>query len=170
MSIPRLVLTSIGVVATVVGLVLGLAVLSSHPMGQPALPQSPATSDLTVENLLREVNEERAKAGVRPLEIDPLLNKSAQLKADEIERSGVFGHVSSEGKHGYEYIRETGIQGCGNIGESLAADTTAQGTINDWLGSPPHKAGMLNPKAKSTGFGISDGPGYSYIVEHFCTD
>lgn len=100
--------------------------------------------------------------------LDPLLIKSAQLKADEIEQTGVFEHAGTTGKHGLAYIQDLGVQGCRYIAENLAADTTSKGAVVDWLESKPHRDAMLDDRYDTTGFGISSGPGYQYIVEHFC--
>lgn len=151
----------------IVGIAVGVFNLAVGTPTSVATKQSVVQSDLTPENLLREVNEERVKAGVTPLAINPLLNQSAQAKADEIESTGVYSHTGVTGKHGYEYIREMKL-GCLASSENLAADTTAQGAINDWLVSKPHKDAMLDAQYDSVGFGVSDGIGYQYIVQHFC--
>ena len=63
-------------------------------------PQPP-----TVDELLRLVNEERAKVSVAPLVIDARLNQSAQKKADDMVKNNYFAHVSPvDGRQGYTYI------------------------------------------------------------------
>lgn len=121
----------------------------------------------TVSELLELTNAERAKAGAAPLALDERLNRSAQMKADEIHTTKVFEHAGATGKHGLEYVPETGLT-CTTRIENLAADMTSSGAINDWMNSPPHKAGMLRLDTQLVGFGISEGPGYSYVVGHYC--
>lgn len=120
----------------------------------------------TRQELLALTNAERAKAGVPPLVEDPLLNESAQLKADDMEKNKYYGHVRA-GKHGYTYIADVGAK-CIDVSENITADTTAKGAVSDWMGSSQHKTAMLNSKYESTGFAVSNGPGYKYIVQHFC--
>lgn len=129
---------------------------------------------LTSENLLKLVNEERAKAGVAPLQIDSRLSQSAQRKADDEVKYGYFGHVSpNDGKHGYEYITDTGIY-CKTDSENLVnnidpatskpMDNNATGAVEAWIASKPHHAAMLDQRYTLTGFGISG----TQVVEHFC--
>lgn len=120
------------------------------------------------QELLALTNAERAKVGVAPLVESELLDESAQAKADDMEANKYYGHVSPiTGKHGYTYIDDVGVR-CVFRSENITADTTSQGAIDDWLGSPKHKDALLDNKNDLTGFGISQGPGYLYIVMHFC--
>lgn len=128
----------------------------------------------TQDELLTLVNAERAKAGVPPLQIDQRLSSSAQRKVDDEAKYNYFGHVSpNDGKHGYEYINDVGIA-CKTDSENLHQGTgefaTPGGIVNGWMGSPAHKAAMLDAKYSLTGFGISllpDGETIT-VVEHFC--
>lgn len=165
MSIKQISLIVTGVTVGIITIATALVLLRA-PGGQPTQTPPPAVSDLTVENLLKEVNEERVKAGVQPLAIDPLLNKSAQLKADEIERTKVFEHIAPDGKRGLDYIRESGASAkCIFISENLAAFTqSANQTAEGWASSEAHRKAMLDPRYDTTGFGIAG----EYRVQHFC--
>lgn len=166
MSIPRTIaVATVSIVVLVAG-VVGLTLLFNSQPQKPALPEQPAVSDLTPGNLLRELNEEREAVGAKPLTIDPLLNESAQLKADEIARTGVFEHTGATGKKGLDYIRGLGAdKNCLYISENLAAYTEgAEGTIKGWMTSKPHRDAMLDARYDTTGFGIAG----DYRVEHFC--
>lgn len=113
--------------------------------------------------LLRLVNEERAKVGVQPLVMDERLNASAQKKANEIVEENNYSHINLNGVHGYTYA-ESAVEGCMG-GENInnnAIDAFA--TVQSWVNSPPHYKAMINEKLIITGFGIKNG----YIVEHFC--
>ena len=123
----------------------------------------------TVDGLLRLVNEERSKNGVAPLVIDERLNQSAQRKADDMQKYNYFDHVSpNDGKHGYEYINDTGIT-CRTDSENLAWNTdkspiSSEMAVSWWKGSQSHHKAMIDQRYTSTGFGID---GY-IVVEHFC--
>lgn len=128
---------------------------------------SVAPTPPTKAELLKLVNQERAKAGAAPLVDDPRLDQSAQRKADDEIKYNYFGHISPhDGKHGYEYINDVGIS-CTTDSENLTENThvnTTQAAITAWVNSKPHHEAMLNPSYSLTGFGI-DG---TQIVEHFC--
>lgn len=148
-----------------IGLVHEYKIMHDVPAKQP----TPAVSDLTVGNLLKDVNAERIKAGVTPLKEDTLLDKSAQLKADELKQTGVYEHVSPSGHRGIKYIDEQGVQ-CTFEAENLAENVSgANQTVTGWFNSPAHKSAMLDPQYDTTGFGISKlANGYYVVSEHFC--
>lgn len=158
---------------------VGLNPQVSAPNEDASTKQAVAATDVkpslpTADDLLKLVNEERAKAGVPSLQIDSRLNTSAQRKADDEAKYNYFGHVSpNDNKHGYEYISETDIA-CKTDSENLHDGTgdysTAIGTVNGWMGSPAHKAAMLSANYSLTGFGVAlmaDGKTVT-VVEHFC--
>src|SRR5262249_44174159 len=56
----------------------------------PAIHDSPVGTPATREELLRLVNDERAKVGVAPLAVDERLNGSAQRKTDDMAKFNYF--------------------------------------------------------------------------------
>lgn len=127
-------------------------------------PQPP-----TVDELLRLVNEERAKVGVAPLVIDARLNQSAQKKADDMVKNNYFAHVSPvDGRHGYEYAQDAApecLQTSENITDNTRKeDNTSAQAIHTWTHSKQHRLAIQNPGYALTGFGVSN----TKIVEHFC--
>lgn len=117
----------------------------------------------TVSNLLESVNAERAKAGVAPLRLDPLLSTSAQLKAEDMDKNNYFGHVDSTGKHGWEYINDVNKE-CSYSSENIVETNNLESAIYSWTHSVPHYKAMIDSRYTETGFGISG----DKIVEHFC--
>lgn len=130
---------------------------------------APVMTKPTIDNLLAGINAERAKVGVAPLKLDERLNKSAQIKADDMENRDYFGHVDPDGKRGLDIIRDNMPNACTTVSENLLDNNDASNddivrSIQGWVGSPAHYRGLTNPNYDITGFGIS---GYN-IVEHFC--
>ncbi len=60
-------------------------------------PTPPPSVDEVRRQLLQLVDNERVKAGVRPLVEDVLLDKSAELKAKDMAAKGYWSHTSPEG-------------------------------------------------------------------------
>ncbi len=144
--------------------------VKSKPVQKPQEVSSEApTNAPTVEELLKLTNEERAKAGVPPLANDPLLNQSAQAKADDMHNNNYYGHDNpTTGKQGYSYIPESGASCPVYYSENIAGDATSDSVIQDWLNSAPHRKALLGPY-ESVGFGISSDPQSGYfVVAHFC--
>lgn len=136
---------------------------TGHPVTKLVTSEKP-----TVASLLQAVNEERTKVGVAPLVLDDRLNKSAQVKADDMVARNYFAHESPDGKHGYAIAREYASD-CKSVSENILDDINEQnfvteGSVQAWKTSPAHYTAMVDPKYSLTGFGIS---GFK-IVEHFC--
>mgnify|MGYP007083455331 CR=1 FL=1 len=169
-----IILTVLAVVAGACATVAVMGAANTPPVKVVVTPTpTPTPQPATKEELLRLVNEERAKVGVAPLVLDAKLEQSAQWKADDMVTYNYFDHVSpNDGKHGYEYINDVGIY-CRTDGENITTDTgagiTASATVSRWVDSKPHYAAMINPDNTLTGFGISiRSNGQLIAVEHFC--
>lgn len=150
------------------GSTLTLAIISLQNQQPDATPAIQAQQPVNKHDLLKLVNEERAKVGVPALVIDERLNQSAQRKADDMEKNDYFDHVSPiDGRYGASYANDTGIP-CQRVSENIRYNgygkNTAKDAVLGWYGSELHRVAMLNQKYESTGFGIAG----SRIVQHFC--
>lgn len=147
----------------------GLFAPHTKPTSSASVSTHIETQSATVDELIRLVNVERTKAGVAPLRIDERLNKSAQVKADDMKVNDYFEHVNPKtGVRGYTLIPIAEI-GCIFYSENLSKEmnynfSDVKTTVDGWMGSTPHMKAMLDARYDLTGFGIS-GP---YVVEHFC--
>lgn len=135
---------------------------TSNVVQTPTQEQKP-----TVDELLRFTNEERAKAGVPPLQLDDRLNQSAQAKADDMVANNYYGHIDPQGRNSNYLIGSTGIS-CVMTGENIDAGKTSAEIINEWMASPPHKKALLSKDVELTGYGIAVYSDYFYVVQHFC--
>lgn len=166
----------VGIFALLQGLIFVVRLNATVSMDDTTHQQEAPKLALTVDNLLKLVNREREKAGVAPLQLDERLNKTAQMKADDMARYNYFAHVNpNTGKHGYEYLNDENIQ-CSPASENLASLVgdmrNAEATVDGWVGSKAHREAILNGKHTLTGFGVAklnDGRGTYVAVEHFCT-
>ncbi len=124
--------------------------------------------------VLKFVNEERKKAGVPALRVNPTLEASAQIYAADMAGRGYFGHVSPEGQtlrnrmESSGYYRPTpNCPGCLDkyeLGENLGqGQLTPAEVVRDWMASPSHKSALLNTNFTETGIGITAG----IWVQHF---
>lgn len=144
----------------------------AHQVSSAPPVQSQTYEKPTVDELLRLVNEERARNGVAPLAIDPRLNQSAQLKSDDMAKYHYFAHISpNDGRHGYEYINDLNISckaASENINLSRGKNTTARAIVDDWISSKPHHDAMIDSRYTTTGFGSTWDGGTLNATEHFC--
>lgn len=161
----KLLLTLVVVFSLGVGGVIGYN-LKQPVAATPAVQKQ--VKPPTVAELLKLVNAERAKHGVKPLKLDPRLNASAQMKANDEVAYGYFGHMRDGKFIGQQLIDSTGIN-CPADSENLSwtddhSSITAKQAMGAWMASRPHREAMLNPKYTLTGFGIVN----DAVVEHFC--
>ena len=121
----------------------------------------------TVEELLRLVNAERAKVGVKPLKLDEIVQKSAQLKADDMVKRNYFSHeVKGTNKVLTPEMDNLLSGACLDSSENIfwAKYDKSQTAVDWWMNSKPHRETMLSDRYEAIGFGISDWR----VVAHFC--
>lgn len=113
--------------------------------------------------ILRLVNEERAKAGLSALEYRADAQSAADIRANEIVT--VFDHTRPDGSSCFTVL--DGIKKTA-AGENIAEyyQTPAQ-VIDGWMNSPGHKANILNDKFTGLAVGIAESGGKKYWVQIF---
>jgi uncharacterized protein YkwD len=106
------------------------------------------------------VNRLRQTCGA--LDDDPHLTAAAQWHANDMLKDGVDGHIGSDGSSPGARIANAGYTSAGYTGEivywgtgSAAAPAAA---LDSWMGSPPHRAIIMNCSFTAAGFATaSDG-------------
>ena len=117
--------------------------------------------------VLELVNIERANAGVAPLVLDEALCNAANMRAIEMDCTGVFEHKRPNGKRYFEVYDICNVEWQNVCGENIAAgQATPEDVMKSWLSSLGHKANILSPEYTKMGLGYSNsgcGAGkYSY--------
>lgn len=134
--------------------------LTKYEMG-PADPQE----------ILELVNKERARIGVAPLVMDENVQKSAQLKADDMVAKGYRQHIIPGTQYTLSeemayWVNKSCSKSSENItwGKDGDNESTSQASFSAWMSSEPHRKAIQNPKYTKTGIGVKDG----VVVQHFC--
>ena len=111
------------------------------------------------EEVVRLVNEERAKYGLEPLEISEKLMQTAKIKSNDMSTRNYFAHTDPDG---YNMARDL------NVGENIASmGMSPKGVVNGWLNSKKgHREQILNPNYKYIGVGVYG----SKWTQHFSKD
>ena len=130
-------------------------------------------SQISPEKIVELTNQERAKAGVEPLKINPLLNESAQRKAGDMFAFDYWAHNSPSGRDPWSFFKEVGYQYL-YAGENLARDfASPEAVVAAWMASPTHRDNLLNPKYQEIGISVVDGTlngvPTTLVVQHFGT-
>lgn len=131
--------------------------------------------------LLELVNAERQRIGVAPLEFDESVQRSAQLKANDMITKDYRQHIiPGLGDMYTQEMRYLIYQRakCSHSSENYYTGayhpksdvfvSTSREAFNGWMGSKPHREAIQDPKYKKTGFGVSTNNTTLIAVQHFC--
>lgn len=105
------------------------------------------------EMMLALVNEERRKAGLKPLQMDEKLRQVAREHAQEMFHLGYFAHQSPVTGSPFDRMRRAGIP-FAVAGENLAYAPNVQIAHEGLMNSPGHRANILRPEFRKVGIGI----------------
>jgi len=110
-------------------------------------------TDMSIESLLTDTNQERASNGEVALGLDKQLGDAAQAKANDMAARDYWSHDTPDGKTPWTFIIKAGYN-YQAAGENLAYGfTSASDTITGWMNSPEHRANILNASYRDVGFG-----------------
>lgn len=109
-----------------------------------------AQSDF-VSEVIRLVNEERAKEGLPALQTNDAINGAAQVRADELPT--LFSHTRPDGTTCFTALDDAGIR-YGAAGENIAGGYgSPEHVVNGWMNSEGHRANILNESFTTIGVG-----------------
>lgn len=154
---------------------LALALSAVMPMVSFAAPDididlgdtvvTASDADLYAEQVVKLVNEYRAKNGRQPLKALVSMNKAASVRAREI--AGKFDHTRPDGRKGFSAIEDAGLDWSW-VGENIAAGyPTPESVMEGWINSEGHRNNMLNAQFKYIGVGYYNNGGYAHWVQLF---
>ncbi|MEU1161973.1 CAP domain-containing protein [Streptomyces sp. NPDC005921] len=124
--------------------------LWARPLTQTELTRTRAeVVDLT--------NRERARAGLRPLAVDPQLAAAAQAYSTDMATRDFYAHTSPEGTQPWDRAAAAGSRRR-TIGENIACgQRSAAEVVDGWMNSPGHRANILKPEFTHIGIGFAGG-------------
>ena len=135
-------------------IVLLFFVASSGPM---ILDRINLTALVLPKVLVDYTNENRASENFKNLTISPVLEKAAQLKANDMAEKGYFAHNSPDGNSPWYFFRQAGYD-FSYAGENLAVNFTDSVDVSRaWMNSPGHKANIMNGNFTEIGIATAEG-------------
>lgn len=103
--------------------------------------------------VVRLVNEERAKNGLSPLLHNWELSRVARYKSDDMRRNSYFSHTSATYGTPFQMIKNFGIS-YRSAGENIAKGyKTPAAVVEGWMNSSGHRANILNKSFTEIGVG-----------------
>jgi len=120
-----------------------------------------------VDEVIRLVNEERAKEGLQPLKKSNDLCKVAGIRAEEIVN--LFDHTRPDGRDCFTVLDDYNIRYMA-VGENIAAgQSNPSGVMYAWMNSSGHRSNILSDSFGQIGIGFVKGKGAygTYWVQIF---
>jgi len=128
------------------------------------------TVDISSEDkMFQWVNEERAKASVKPLVIDEKLVAVARAHSKDMFNRGFFAHENPDGQSPFDRMEKGGVT-FEVAGENIAYAPTVELAHNGLMRSPGHRKNILNPDFGHVGYGIIDAGIYGKMFAQEFTD
>ncbi len=135
---------------------------SKAPASSKVSSNPPTSGSSRAEQILTLVNQERAKAGVSPLQLDSTLSANATVRAKEIVSK--FDHTRPDGSKFQTAVTIPWR----TVGENIAwGQKTPQAVMSDWMGSSGHRANILKASYSKLGVGVYESSGRLYWVQLF---
>lgn len=114
-------------------------------------------SDVTTGNIIKQTNIARTANKLTALKTNPMLNKAAQAKANDMIRQQYFAHISPSKVTPWTFFKQAGYS-YRYAGENLAIDfAESEDIIQAWLNSPSHRKNLLSTRYTEIGVAVASG-------------
>ncbi|MGW2820857.1 CAP domain-containing protein [Streptomyces sp. NPDC001443] len=116
--------------------------------------------------VLKLVNEERAKVGCSAVTASGDLTKLAEAFSEDMAQRDFFDHTDPDGATPWDRAEKAGISNLG--GENIArGQADAEAVMEAWMNSPGHRANILNCDFNTLGVGVHFGEGGPWWTQDF---
>ncbi len=137
----------------------------------PTVPSTPGTSSdiraLETE-VIRLVNAARARAGRSALTENNQLSQVARTKSQDFINNNYFSHNSPIYGTPFNMLRSFGINFTAAAENIASGQRNAAEVMNSWMGSPGHRANILDSAYNQIGVGVArDRNGNLYWTQMF---
>lgn len=128
----------------------------------PEKDNKPVASDTSqqAQAVLKLVNEERSKQGLKSLTLSSNLTQIANTKAKDMAVNNYFNHTSPTYGTPFQMLQHFGVT-YKSAGENIAAgQKTPEEVMKAWMNSSGHRANILNSSYTQLGVGYYKGGSY----------
>lgn len=124
-----------------------------YPGDKLYIPTTDSSVSAYEEEVVRLVNVERSKQGLKPLANDWQLSRVARYKSQDMKDKGYFSHTSPTYGSPFEMMKSFGIS-YRTAGENIAkGQKTPSEVVSAWMNSSGHRANILNKSFSKIGVG-----------------
>lgn len=129
-----------------------------YPGDKLYIPTADSGVSAYEQEVIRLVNIERSKQGLKSLTYDWQLSRVARYKSQDMKDKGYFSHTSPTYGSPFEMMKSFGIS-YRTAGENIAkGQRTPSEVVNAWMNSSGHRANILNSSFTKIGVGyVKDG-------------
>ncbi|UJF34940.1 CAP domain-containing protein [Paenibacillus hexagrammi] len=141
------------------GMVLNLPqkAVTTAPQTAPSTPAASTATSAFASQVVTLVNQERAKAGLKPLTSDTALAAMALDKAKDMYNNHYFDHTSPTYGSPFDMMTSYGIRYT-YAGENIAmGQKTPQDVMTAWMNSAGHRQNILSPNYTKIGAAYYNG-------------
>ncbi len=128
-----------------------------------------SNDEISENKMFQWVNEERVKAGVKPLAIDAKLAVVARTHSQDMFNRGYFAHENPEGLSPFDRMTKGDVT-FETAGENIAYAPSVELAHNGLMRSPGHRKNILSPDYGRVGYGIVDGGIYGKMFSQEFTN
>ncbi|RFU65418.1 CAP domain-containing protein [Peribacillus glennii] len=130
---------------------------AQQPASQKPAANNPAPTSSEVSQFEKQVveltNAERAKQGLKALQIDNELSKVAGIKSQDMKDKNYFDHNSPTYGSPFDMMKKFGIS-YSYAGENIAmGQKSPQEVVQAWMNSQGHRENIMNPNFTHIGVG-----------------
>ena len=127
-----------------------------YPNQKLNIPNMDASKSVETE-VLNLVNQERSKAGLKPLQMDWELQRVSRIKSCDMAEKNYFSHASPTYGSPFDMMKQFGIK-YKTAGENIASgQRTPAEVMQSWMASTGHRANILKPEYTHLGVGYCKG-------------
>ena len=112
------------------------------------------------DQVLVLVNQERAKKGLSPLQMDESVRKVARTKSSDMSKNKYFSHTSPTYGTPFAMLKQFGISYTAAAENIAQGYTSPEAVVKGWMNSEGHKANILNSKYTHIGIGYEASGNY----------
>lgn len=115
--------------------------------------KTPSSVSAYEKKVVELTNAERQKQGLKPLQIDDKLSKSAHAKSQDMKDKNYFDHQSPTYGSPFDMMKSFGIT-YKTAGENIAkGQPTPEAVVKAWMNSEGHRKNIMNPEFTQIGVG-----------------
>lgn len=129
-----------------------------HRQSDPAArhPIANQQPGFDINEMLRQVNRVRARAGVRPLRLNASLMQAARRHSQDQAHLHRMTHTGSNGSDPAARTRQAGYRGGGTAENVASSQRTVAQVMDAWIRSPIHYRNLVNPQLRDFGAAVVD--------------